>query len=57
MNDCGMCGGPLDWSDHVGELDLRLWYIGTATADKFYTCLACWAKLAAVVVNARNARV
>jgi hypothetical protein len=52
-----MCNAELDWSEQIGELDLRLWYLGKATADKFFCCLSCWSKLAGVVVNARNARV
>jgi len=45
MNTCGMCGGPLDWSSHVGEIDIRNWYLGKAVAEKFFTCSECWAKV------------
>jgi hypothetical protein len=40
-----MCGGPLDWSSHVGEIDIRNWYLGKAVAEKFFTCSECWAKV------------
>jgi hypothetical protein len=41
MNDCHICGQPLDWSSTVGEYDLRQWFIGKAFGEKGFICETC----------------
>jgi hypothetical protein len=41
MTRCGLCGEWLDFTGHVGEIDLRDWYIGKAEAFKTMTCSEC----------------
>jgi hypothetical protein len=41
MNECGICQLPVDWSKTVGEIDIRQWFAGRATAWKSFICENC----------------
>lgn len=41
MTECGICHSEVDFSGKVGHFEVQEWFIGKATAEKYWICEAC----------------